>query len=402
MNLGSFARIRVLIILTVTMYVVPFDYVGIGLATPKLRDALGFSPALLPWALGGYLLTFGGFLVLGGRLGDLYGRKRVLLVGLAIFGVCSVLTACVNSVELFLAARVAKGIGSALISPNALAFLNVLFREVEERNRSYGFSSFVGGMFSIAYLLCAGIALTASWRYLLFMNVPIVAVMAALIGIYLPESTRGNASVRFDIGGALLSVLAFGTLSFTVANAFRVGLGSPVTLGSFAVVLILFAVLWHTEARHPNPILPVRFFRVRNLVGIYIACFFWSASNTNYPISLFLQDALHYTPKQASLALMPTLLVGSILSLLVAKVLRIINARTLLIISLGLEVVGIGNYVLLTSQSTFLGHILPAALLTSIGFLTAWTAVRLLAITGIPDEDQGVASGAIFSMQQLG
>lgn len=398
----SSAKLQALIVLTISMYIVPFDYVGIGLAAPKIREALGFSPAVLPWILGGYVLTFGSFLILGGRLGDLYGRRKILLVGMAIFGVCSILTALADSPATFLAARVAKGIGSALLSPNALASLNVIYPEGRERNRSYGTSSFVGGFFSIGYLLAAGTLLAYSWRWLLFLNVPLVLILGTLVLRFVPESQGQKAQGRFDFGGAFLSVGAFGTLSFSVANAFRLGLASPITLGFFAASLVFFSTLIRVEARHARPLFPLRLFRTRNLVGAYLVCFLWSASNTNYPLNLFLQDALHYTAQKASFALMPTILVGSVAAYYSARLPERIGERLHLFAFLAFEAAGIALYVTLSPGNGYWTAVLPAALITNVGFASVWIAVRLLAITGIADADQGVASGAIFSMQQLG
>ncbi len=396
------AKLHGLIVLSIAMYIVPFDYIGIGLAAPQIRGALGFSPAALPWMLGGYVLTFGSFLVLGGRLGDLYGRRRMLLLGLAIFGTCSALTAMAPNPGWFLAARVAKGIGSALLSPNALALQNVIFSEGRERNRAYGTSSFVGGLFSAAYLLSAGVLLSYSWRWLLLMNVPLVLILAPLVLRFVSESRGREAQGSFDVGGALLSVAAFGALSLAIANAVRLGVSSLLTLGLALGSIVLFAVLLRVETRHARPLFPPQLFRTRNLVGAYVVCFFWSASNTNYPLNLFLQDALHYTAQQASFALLPTTLVAAAGAFLSARLPERIGLRLHLFGFLLLEMAGIACYAFLSPQNGYWSAVLPAALMTNIGFFSVWMSVRLLAISGVPDADQGVASGAIFSMQQLG
>jgi MFS family permease len=402
MSLSIPKTLRALIILTFAMYIVPYDYIGIALATPRIRESLGFSPALLPWILGGYVLTFGGFLILGGRLGDLYGRKKILLIGLTIFGICSLLTALAPNPFVFLRIRFIKGIGSALLSPNALASMTVLYPEGRERNRSFGISSVIGGIFSIGFFLVAGTILMHGWRYLLLLNVPVALAIGYFVVRYVPES-KGNRPVsQFDFGGAVLSIFSFGLLSFTVANAFRIGVTSPITAGLFALTIFFFIALIAVEKRHPFPLLPLRLLKIRHLVGAYFVCFFWSASNTNYPLNLFFQDVLKYTPQQASLASMPTIFTGALVSLGAVYFLNRFGAVKVLYAALVTEILGIGIYATLDQYSGYFTHVLPGAIVASASFLTIWMAVRLVATTGVPNEDHGVASGAIFAMQQLG
>ncbi len=402
MSLSPSHSFRALIILTFTMYIVPYDYIGISLATPRIRESLGFSPALLPWILGGYVLTFGSFLILGGRLGDLYGRKKILLIGLGIFGVCSLLTALAPNPAVFLAIRVIKGIGSALLSPNALASMTVLYSEGRERNRSFGLSSVFGGVFSIGFFLLAGTILMHGWRYLLLLNVPVSLALAYFVVRFVPESKGRKPDASFDFGGAILSIFSFGLLSFTVSNAFRVGAASPITAGLSVLTLLFFAALVTVEKRHPFPLVPLRLLKIRHLVGAYLICFFWSASNTNYPLNLFYQDVLKYTPQQASLASMPTIFTGALASMAAIYFLNRFGAVAVLYAALVAEIVGIGIYATLDQNSGYLTGVLPGSIVASSSFLIIWMAVRLVATTGIPNEDHGVASGAIFAMQQLG
>jgi MFS family permease len=391
-----------LIILTFAQYIVPYDYIAISLATPKIREALHFSPALLPWILGGYVLTFGGFLILGGRLGDLYGRKRVLLIGLGVFALCSILSALAPTPEILLACRFLKGIGSAMLSPNALAAMTVLFPEGRERNKAFGLSSVVGGAFAIGFFLVAGTILTHGWRYLLLANVPLALVIGLLVAKWVPESKSEKPIIRFDYPGAVFSILSFGTLSFTVANSFRIGWSSPVTLGLALLVIVFFTVLFQVEKRHPFPLVPLRLLKVRHLVGVYVVTFLWSASNTNYPLNLFLQDVLKYTPQLASLAQMPTIFTGAAVALFAVRLLNQYGPVRVLFGALVTEIVGISIYASLNEHSSYWTHLFPAAVVASSSFLVIWMSVRLLGSSGIPNEDQGVASGAIFAMQQLG
>ncbi len=391
-----------LIVLTFAQYIVPYDYIAISLATPKIRDSLHFSPALLPWILGGYVLTFGGFLILGGRLGDLYGRKRILLTGLAIFATCSILTAFAKTPETFLAFRFLKGIGSALLSPNALASMTVLFPEGRERNKSFGLSSVFGGAFAIGFFLLAGNILSYGWQDLLIANVPLALVIGLAVWKWVPESKSQRATTQFDFASAILSILSFGTLSFTVANSFRIGLTSPVSLGLTALVIVFFTALTYVEKRHAFPLVPLRLLKVRHLVGVYLVTFLWSASNTHYPLNLFLQDILKYTPQIASLAQLPTIFTGAIASLLAVRLLNRYGAVRVLFGALITEMIGIAIYAFMNEHSHYWTHLFPAAVVASSSFLVIWMAVRLLGSSGIPNEDQGVASGAIYAMQQLG
>jgi MFS family permease len=394
------ARIPALVLISMTQFMIPFDYMSITLASLRIRADLGMSAAMAPWILSSYILTFGGLLLLGGRFADLFGRRRILVIGLLTFGLFSLVTAFTTNSTMFLAARMCKGVGAALLSPAMLSILNTLFPVPRERHRALGTYWFCAVSGGAAGVWLGGALIDVSWRLALFVNVPIALILAIMAPRILPESRRAGLSNRIDYGGAIFSTIGFGSLIFAITSTLSMGLGAK-TLGLFGVAAASFFAFYLTERSHSSPLIPLAFFRLRNLVGANIFCFFWAAANTNYPVSLFLQQVFHFTPGQAGLAMLPHSLIGLGSIFLVVRLLdRYGPLKTML---LGALTEGAGEAILctLTSHGTYL-HMFPGLVLTSIGFALAGIAVKLPASVDAAEGDQGVAGGLIFSTQQLG
>ena len=394
------ARVPALALISMTQFMIPFDYMSITLASLKIRTDLGMSAAVAPWILSSYILTFGGLLLLGGRLADLFGRRRLLIIGLLTFGLFSLVTAFTTSSTLFLAARMCKGVGAALLSPAMLSILNTLFPVPRERHRALGTYWFCAVSGAAAGMWLGGALIDVSWRLALFVNVPIAIVLAILAPRILPESSKPEENVRIDYGSAIFSTLGFGSLIFAVTSTVSVGLG-PETLALFGVTAASFFAFYLTERSHPWPLVPPAFFRLRNLVGANVFCFFWAAANTNYPVSLFLQQVFHFTPGQAGLAMLPHSLIGLGSIFLVVRLLDRYGPLKTMLLGAVAEAMGEAILASLTANSTY-PYMFPGLMIISVGFALAGIAVKLPASADAGEGDQGVAGGLIFSTQQLG
>jgi MFS family permease len=394
------ARIPALVLISMTQFMIPFDYLSITLASLEIRADLHMSAAMAPWILSSYILTFGGFLLLGGRLADLFGRRRVLVIGLLTFGLFSLITAFTTNSTMFLAARICKGIGAALLSPSMLSLLNTLFPAPRERHRALGTYWFCAVSGGAAGVWLGGALIDISWRLALFVNVPIALSLALLAPRILPESRKPEAGKRIDYGGALCSTVGFGSLIMAVTNTLTEGLGAR-TLWLLGVTFVSFTAFYLVEKAHPTPLVPPAFFRFRNLVGANLFSFFWAAANTNYPVSLFLQQVFHFSPGRAGLAMLPHSLIGLASIALVVRLLDRYGAFRTMLLGALTEASGELIFCTLVPQSTYL-YMFPGLALTSIGFALAGISVKLPAAADPKEGDQGVAGGLVFSTQQLG
>src|ERR1700689_4923659 len=263
----SSAKGRSLILLCLTQFMVIFDFATVTISTATIRDALHFSAATAPWTYSAYGLTYGGVLLLGGRVAELYGRKRILMLGLWIFLVFSIVNAVASSHFVFLVARALKGVGAALICPAALAELNVLFPEGRERHAALGvYGLFVSAGVSAGDIL-GGIVSGYNWRLTILLNVLVSAFLTwqCLAKLPLDEEREGNGA--FDYGGAIFSTLAFGLLILFVTHALSEGLASTATQSLGLATLFSFAIFGYFTRRHPTPILPARLLSRRNVIG---------------------------------------------------------------------------------------------------------------------------------------
>src|SRR5919106_933460 len=305
-----------LTIIAASQLMVILDATIVNIALPQIQQALGFSTTDLSWVLNAYTLTFGGLLLLGGRAGDILGRRRVFVAGILIFTLASFLGGLATSSDWLLAARALQGVGAAIAAPTALSLITTNFAEGGERNRAFGVFSAVavaGG----AIGLIAGGVLTSwlSWRWVLFVNVPIGVLLAALAPLYITESERQPG--RFDLGGALTSTAGMAALVYGFISAAHDGWSNLTTLGSFTAAAILLAVFFSIETRTGQPITPLHMFADRNRAGAYAVMLSLAAAlfGMFFFLTLFVQDVLGYSPLRAGFAFLPVsaAIIGSML-----------------------------------------------------------------------------------------
>ena len=401
----SRAKNPALLLLAVTQFVIVIDASIVNVALPSIGHALDVSRADLTWVVNAYTLTFGGFLLLGGRLADLLGRRRMFILGLVVFSLASLAGGLAQSETWLIAARAVQGIGAAIVSPAALSIITTTFSDGPERNRALGVWGAVAGAGGAAGVLLGGILTSGlSWRWVLFVNVPIGLATALLAPRTLTESRREGAGA-FDIAGATAVTGGLALLVYAVVDAVNVGWGSDRTLGCLAAAVILLIGFVLIERRHRDPLMPPSIFRLRtlrgaNVIGLLIGMSLFSMF---YFISLYFQDVLRYSPIHTGIAYLP-LAVGIVLSAgLASQLVTRIGFKTPLIAGLVLIAGGLVWFAQLpASGASYTADLLGPSLLAAAGLGLAFVPVTIAAVTGTKPHQAGLASGLINASQQVG
>jgi EmrB/QacA subfamily drug resistance transporter len=397
---------RALLLLAMTQFVIVIDASIVNVALPSIGAHLHFSRDDLSWVVNAYTLTFGGFLLLGGRMADLLGRRRMFMLGLIVFSLASFAGGIAQSEPWLIAARAVQGLGAAIVSPAALSIITTTFAEGPDRNRALGIWGAVAGAGGAAGVLLGGILTSGlSWRWVLFVNVPIGLAAAAAAPRTLAESRSDDAERTFDFPGAITVTAGLALLVYAVVEAVNVGWGSTATLlrlAGAAVLLVSFVII---EKRTRNPLMPFTIFRLRtlrgaNIVGLLIGMSLFSMF---FFISLYLQDVLGYSPIKTGISYLP-LAVGIILSA---------GAASQLTNKVGFKLPLIGGLLLIAggllwfgqvpaSGGSFVADVLGPSLLAAVGLGFSFVPVTIAAVTGTRPDEAGLASGLINTSQQVG
>ena len=400
------AKNRALLLLAMTQFVIVIDASIVNVALPSIGTALRFSQDNLTWVVNAYTLTFGGFLLLGGRMADLLGRRRMFMLGLVVFSLASLLGGLAQSEAWLIAARAVQGLGAAIVSPAALSIVTNTFAEGPERNRALGIWGAVAGAGGAAGVLLGGILTSGlSWRWVLFVNVPIGIAAAAFAPRTLRESHREDAGDTFDIPGAVAVTGGLALLVYAVVDAVNIGWGAPRTIICLIISVVLLIAFVAIELRKRDPLVPFTIFRLRtlrgaNVVGLLLGMSLFSMF---FFISLYLQDVMGYSPIQTGIAYLP-LAVGIIVtaggaSALVTKM----GFKPPLIFGMLCIAGGLFWFSLLpTHGAHFYSDILGPSLLAAIGLGLSFVPVTIAAVSGIKPNEAGLASGLINTSQQVG
>ena len=371
------------------------DTTVVNVALPSIRTDLGFSEAALVWVINAYMVTYGGFLLLGGRLGDLYGNRRLFLAGIVGFTIASVGCGLATSQALLIAARAVQGLGGAVVSAVALSLIMNLFTEADERAKAMGFYGFVcAGGGSLGVLLGGAITDTLSWHWVFLINVPIGAAVYAFCVKVLPE-TRGQR-MPLDVGGA---VTVTGSSMLAVYGIVET---NGLALAGSAVLLAAFLFI---ESRVAAPLMPLRLFRVRSVWISNVAGALWAASMFAcfFVSALYLQLVLGYGAMQVGLAFLPSNLIMAAFSLgLSAKVVMRFGLRAPIAAGLGLAAAGLALFARAPVEASFLVDVLPGMLLIGVGCGMALNPVLLAAMGGVAPEESGLASGIVNTSFMVG
>jgi EmrB/QacA subfamily drug resistance transporter len=395
-----------LLLLAMTQFVIVIDASIVNVALPSIGAHLHFARADLSWVVNAYTLTFGGFLLLGGRMADLLGRRRMFMLGLVLFSLASFAGGIAQSEGWLIAARAVQGLGAAVVSPAALSIITTTFAEGAERNRALGIWGAVAGAGGAAGVLLGGILTSGlSWRWVLFVNVPIGIAAAILAPRTLHESRSEDATRTFDLPGAATVTAGLALLVYAVVDAVNSGWGSATTLLRLAGAAILLIAFLTIELRSRNPLMPFSIFRLRtlrgaNIVGLLIGMSLFSMF---FFISLYLQDVLHDSPIEAGVSYLP-LAVGIILSAGAAsQIVTRVGFKPPLIAGLLLVAGGLLWFSRVPAPGgSFAADVLGPSLLAAVGLGFAFVPVTIAAVTGTEPEEAGLASGLINTSQQVG
>jgi EmrB/QacA subfamily drug resistance transporter len=400
------AKNLALMLLAMTQFVIVIDASIVNVALPSIGAHLHFSRDSLSWVVNAYTLTFGGFLLLGGRLADLLGRRRMFMVGLVLFSLASLGGGLAQSEAWLIIARAIQGLGAAIVSPAALSIITTTFAEGAERNRALGIWGAVAGAGGAAGVLLGGILTSGlSWRWVLFVNVPIGIAAAMLAPRLLLESRADDGTKGFDVPGAVTVTAGLALLVYAVVDAVNVGWGATSTLlrlGGAAALIVAFILI---ELRQSHPLLPFSIFRLRTLrgadiVGLLIGMSLFSMF---FFISLYLQDVLHFSPIKAGLSYLP-LSVGIILSAGAAsQLVTRVGFKPVLIAGLLLIAVGLLWFSRVRAPGgSYMEDVLGPSILAALGLGFSFVPVTIAAVTGTKPQEAGLASGLINTSQQIG
>jgi len=376
----------------------------VNVALPTIKSSLGFNDTNLVWVVNAYLLTFGGFLLLGGRLADLLGRRRMFVAGLILFGLASLAGGLATSEAQLIAARTIQGLGAAIISPAALSIVTTTFAEGAERNKALGVWGAVAGAGGAAGVLLGGVLTEFfGWEWVLLVNVPIAALVAFLAPRLLMESRHPDAT-SFDIPGAVSVTAGLALLVYGLVNTVDVGWGSSETLLLIGGALALIAVFIAIEARSRSPLMPFTIFRLRTLTGANIVGLLVGMSlfSMFFFISLYLQQVLGYEPLKAGLSYVPL----SVLIIMSAggasQLVTRVGFKPTLIAGMVLIAIGLLWFSQVSPDGTYLGDVLFPSMIVAVGLGFAFVPVTIAAVTGTRPDEAGLASGLINTSQQVG
>ncbi|HZO06302.1 MAG TPA: MFS transporter [Solirubrobacterales bacterium] len=394
-----------LILLCSAQFVVVLDASIVNVALPTIGSALDFTESSLPWVVNAYVLTFGGFLLLGGRLADLLGRRRIFMAGLILFALASLAGGLATTSGQLIAARAVQGLGGALLSPAALSIVATTFKDGAERNKALGVWGAVAGSGGAAGVLLGGVLTEyLGWEWVLWVNVPIGIAAAAIAPSLLAETRDENELRTFDVAGAVTITAGLSALVFALVDANEVGWGSTQTILTLAGAALLLAAFVVIELRSRAPLVPFSIFRIRTITGANVVGLLVGASlfSMFFFISLYMQQVLGYSAIKAGLSYLPLavsiILSAGIASQLVTKV----GFKPILATGMVLIAAGLVWFSQISADGSFLSDILGPSLLAAVGLGFSFVPVTIAAVSGIPDHEQGLASGLINTSQQVG
>jgi EmrB/QacA subfamily drug resistance transporter len=398
-------RWRALALLGTAFFMTILDSTIVLTAIPSMQAELGVPVEVVQWVLTGYALTFGGLMLLGGRVGDLLGRRRVFVAGLALFGLSSLVCGLAWSVEVLLAARAVQGLSAAVMAPTALALVMTTFPEGPERNKALAVWGGLGGVGATAGMLIGG-TLTASlgWEWVFFINVPVAAVLVVLCPVLVREGRIAGVPRTIDVGGAATITGALLLLVLGLVTAPEAGWASGRTIGLLAGSVALFVLFVVIEARSAAPLVPLRVFRLRTLVAGNVVLFTvgLALDGMLFPLTLYAQQVLGYSALQAGL-LTAAMTVMSIVGAFAGQALvERVGLRRLAGAGTALVVVGCALLLGVSAGGNPLVEILPAMLVFGAGLGAAFVACQIAALTGVPEEESGLAAGLVDTSFHLG
>ena len=390
-----------LVIATAQLMLVLDDSIA-NIALPSIQNALDISAADLPWVINAYILSFGGLLLFGGRIGDLFGRRRMLQVGTALFTAASLLAGFAGSGALLIAARALQGIGAALSAPNALALITTTFPEGKPRNSAMAVYGAMSGLGIVAGLLLGGVlAGTLGWRWIFFINVPIgLFVLAGSRTLVEAELHDG----RLDLAGTFTSMGGMAALVYAITRGGEHGWTDSLTLTAFAAAAVLLPLFLRVQARSSNPLVPLSLFKNRSRSGSYLAMLLlaFGPMGAFYLLTLYMQHILAYSPLHTGLAWLPFGVGIVVAAGLATRAVARLSPRALAVTGMLICAAAVFWLSTIGTTANYATHVMPAIFATAFGFAMGFVPLTLTAVQGVHAQESGIASALLNASQQIG
>jgi len=394
-----------LAVLVAAQFMVVLDVAIVNVALPSIQTDLHFSEQSLQWVITAYAIMFGGFLLLGGRMADLLGRRRLFIAGVALFTISSLLAGFAWSAGSLITFRATQGLGGALLAPAALSILTTTFAEGRERNVALGVWGAVSGSGAAAGVLLGGF-LTSSlaWSWIFFINVPVGVALVAVSPFLLRESRAELGHRTFDFAGAFTVTSGLMLLVYAMTRATEVGWGSVETIGVLAASAALILAFVAIELRSKAPLLPMRIFRLRSLTGANVTSFLVGTAlfSQFFLGTLYMQQVLHYSAMKTGVAYLPLTLTIIALAGVAQNLVTRVGVRRVLPAGLVLATAALVLLAQLPPDGKYFFDIFPAFLLSAIGLAFTFIPLTIAALMGVQESDAGVASGLFNTTQQIG
>jgi EmrB/QacA subfamily drug resistance transporter len=398
-------RWKALAVLGIAYLMVVLDVSIVNVALPSIQTDLGFAPEDLQWVVSGYALTFGGFLLLGGRAGDLLGRRTIFMIGLFSFAAFSLLAGLSTSPEMLIVARLLQGAAGAVLSPSVFSIVSVLFQEGSERNKALGILGAIAGSGAAIGVLLGGVLTEyVGWEWIFFVNVPIGLAALAIVPRFVSESRADGLTKHFDSSGAVTVTGSLMLLVYGLTQTTNHGWTSIQTLGAIvASAVLMVAFLW-IESRSRSPLVPLGFFRRRtptaaNVIGLGLGTMVFGMF---FLLSLYMQQVLGFSAMKTGLGYLAVALTAVVASGVSQALVTRAGVKPILAVGMGLLGGGLAYFTQVSPDGSYVGDLLPGFLLIGVGLGFSFVPISIAALAGITGRDAGLASGLINTSQQIG
>jgi EmrB/QacA subfamily drug resistance transporter len=393
-----------LALICAVQFMVVLDIAIVNVALPSIQTDLGFSQENLQWVISAYALVFGGFLLLGGRLADLLGRKRVFMAGLVVFSLASLLCGFAWNEESLIAARAIQGLGAALITPSALSILTTTFAEGRERNIALGAWGAVGGFGAAAGVLMGGILTDLlSWEWIFFVNVPVGIAGLALAPVLLAESRDAHGQSH-DVPGAVLVTGGLSLLVLGITQGQQWGWSSLETIGTFVSAALLLGAFALWEQRQKDPLVPFSIFRLQTLTAANVAGFIMGTAMFSMflMLTLYMQQVLQFSPLETGFGYLAVAGTAVVWANVAAVAVNRVGVKPALILGMALLTVGLLYFTQVSVDGSYWSDLFPGFLVIGVAIPFVFVPVTIAALAGTKPEEAGLASGLINTSQQIG
>jgi len=379
------------------------DATVMNVALPRIETGLHFSQSSLAWVLDAYTLTFGGLLLLGGRLGDLFGRRRLFTGGIVLFTIASLAGGLATTSTMLLIARVVQGVGAAAAGPSAIALLNSTFTDPKARVKALSlFAGMSSAGFAIGLILGGVLTEAASWRWVLFINVPFGVIASVLAPRFLKQPPRHET--KLDVGGAISATLGVGSLVYGLIHAASSGWGSTLTIAPIVIGLALIGTFIMLQASAEHPLLPLHLFKDRNRAAAYANYLLGPAAGFSsfFFLTQYLQDVLHYSPVRTGLAFLPMSVLIFTMSRLIPRLLPRFGPKPMTITGTVLLTAGLIGFTRIGEHSSYVGTLLWPMIVMGLGMGLAFSPLMVVIMSSVKPQDAGAAGGTMQTVQQTG